>query len=64
MMTWADRMRMDGMKDLLFRLLEERFEVLPETVRARLDAMRSEKELTDLGRRLTSARSLEELGFR
>ena len=63
MMTWAEKERREGMKDLLLHQLEARFPSLPAVVRTRVGAMTSIEELTVLGKRLAIARSLAELGL-
>lgn len=67
--TWSERLQaegrqkgfQEGMKQLLLRLVEQRFGALPAAARRRLEALTSTDELTRLGERLLTARSLEEL---
>ena len=50
----------EGERNLLRRMIEKRFGVLPESVSQRLDQL-SDPELNDLGLRLLEVQSLEEL---
>jgi len=75
MMTWEEKVEArarkegvkegirEGMKELLLRQLKARFRSLPAKVRQRVGAMSTTEELTDLGERLATARSLAELGL-
>jgi hypothetical protein len=70
-MTWAEKLEAQaeerglqkGMREMLLRLLEQRFSPLPGRVPQRLAAIESAEELTRLAERVLSARSLEELGL-
>ena len=52
-----------GMRQLLLRQLERRFGPLPESVRAKVEAIASTRRLTRLSDQLLAASSLDELGL-
>lgn len=52
-----------GMREVLLRLLRNRFPDLPDQTIERVDAIRSPEELCSLAERLLTAQSLEELGL-
>ena len=53
--------QLKGMRQMLLRLLEERFGSLPQKTRRRVGALASARELEGLLRRALTAGSLEEL---
>jgi flagellar biosynthesis/type III secretory pathway protein FliH len=56
--------REEGMRQLLLHLLEQRFGLLPEIVRLKVEAIDSPRRLTRLSGQVLVASSLEELGLR
>lgn len=81
-LTWADRMRAEGMemglargreeglakglamaRQMLARILRQRFGELPASTRRRLAAVRSLDRLNRLAEQVLTARSLDELGL-
>jgi hypothetical protein len=74
-MTWEERMevkytqkgielgRLDGMRQILLRLLDRRFGAVPETVRRKVEAIDDSAPLSDLTEKVLDARSIEELGL-
>jgi len=70
--SWAERLELKGreeglqerlraMREALLSLLEQRFGPLPETTRERVEAISSLERLTQLVRRVLTARSLAAL---
>ncbi len=55
--------RTEGQRDLVLRLLKERFGGLSSEVRRRVSAIESTEELTRLAARVYQVHSLEELGL-
>ncbi len=55
--------RSEGQRDLVLRLLKERFGDLSSEARRRVSAIESAEELTRLATKLFQAQSLEELGL-
>ena len=66
-MTWADKMKqqglLDGKRQALSSLLEEKFGPLPEEAAARLQALESEDELDRYLKAILTASSLDDLGL-
>jgi hypothetical protein len=73
-LTWADRMRAEGIqigmekglemtRQVLAKILQQRFGELPPTSRRRLAAIRSLDRLNRLAEQVLTARSLAELGL-
>ena len=58
-----ERGKEDGMREVLLRLLRNRFPSLTGRTVERVEAIRSPEELGSLAERLLTARSLEELGL-
>jgi hypothetical protein len=56
--------REEGMRQLLLYQLEQRFGLLPEIVRLKVEAIDSPRRLTRLSGQVLVASSLEELGLR
>lgn len=67
-MTWSERMmaqgRVDGVRQVLLRQMNQRFGPLPERVRQKVEGIASMPRLNRLADRLLVAGSLEELDFR
>jgi hypothetical protein len=62
-MTWADRMQLKGMKQLVTGMIETRFGEVPAERKQRIEAIDSPEEMTRLADRLLVARSLDDLGI-
>lgn len=62
-LTWADKTKLEGMREVLLSQLSHRFSPLPAAVSSKVAAIRSPKALTKLADRILDARSLEELGL-
>ena len=54
---------LEGMQQFLLGLLRQRFETVPVGVRRQVKAISSVKKLNELGKRVLTAHSLEELGL-
>jgi hypothetical protein len=63
-LTWSERMTTDGMRQIVLRLMDQRFGPLPEQVRKKVEGIWSATRLTRLADKLLVAGSLEELGLR
>jgi hypothetical protein len=55
--------KVEGMRQLLLHLLEQRFGDLPHKVRRKVKALSSEERLEELGNRVLVAKSLAEMGL-
>ena len=55
--------QLEGMRKLLLRQLEQRFETVPARVRRKVKAISSAKELEDLAKRILVAPTLAEMGL-
>ena len=60
--TWAERMRWEGVRHLLLSQIEHRFGVSNESIRGALEALDGQ-QLERLGERLLDADSLADLGL-
>jgi len=61
--TWSDRMRAEGKRETLLRLLASKFGPLsPETI-AKVNAVPSAEEVDAYAERVVSAASLEDVGL-
>lgn len=71
-LTWSERMqaqgrkegRLEGVRETLLFLLEQRFGPLPQRVRQQVEGIGSLPRLTRLAGKVLVARSLQDLGFR
>jgi hypothetical protein len=63
--SWADKMRLEGhrqgIRDILFDDLEERFGPVPEEIRSRIESIQSVDRLKRLIRKARTAKSLKGL---
>ena len=64
-LTWADKIELrgkqEGMRELLFEQIEERFGALSKSFRQRIEAITSKDELRRLARLVLVANSWEEM---
>ena len=64
-MSWKDEMllegRTQGARESLLSILEERFGLIPEMVRSRIESIQSLERLNRLVRRAATARTLKSL---
>ena len=62
-LTWAERMEIKGMRQVVCRQLAQRFGPLPEEVSRKLEAISSPRRLERLADKILVAKSLEEMGL-
>ncbi|HSS48134.1 MAG TPA: DUF4351 domain-containing protein [Thermoanaerobaculia bacterium] len=63
LLDWSEKKRAEGKRELLLRQLERRFGPVPDTVRQRLEEIRSTRRLDRLADKILTARSLREMGL-
>ena len=59
----TERGQVEGIRRVLLRQLEQRFETVPLQVRRRVEAIQSAQKLEELAGRVLVVRSLEEMGL-
>jgi len=62
-LTWAEKMEMKGMRQVVFLLLAQKFGPLSEEVSGKLEAISSPRRLERLANKILVAKSLDEMGL-
>ena len=63
LMRWERQFRIDGMRQMLVRVMEERFGPLPPAVHQSLDKVRNARTLEKLAGKILKAESLAQVGL-